>query len=193
MYRSLMVPLDGSSFAEHALPFAANIARRSSATLHIVQAHVPVASLYSGSELVADVNLDTTIREQETAYLDGVAKRLTESVPIPVSRALVDGLVADALHEQALTTAADLVVIATHGRGSFSRFWLGSVANALVRRLPMPVLLVRPREEAPDLGAEVPVRRAVRPKAGRRSVDRCAEAGGLGPGVRPAGPGTAGR
>jgi len=166
MYRSLMVPLDGSPFAEHALPFAASIARRAGATLHIVQAHVPVASPYSGSELAADINLDATIREQEAAYLDGVVKRLTESVPIPVSRALVDGLVADALHEQALTTAADLVVIATHGRGPFSRFWLGSVADALVRRLPMPVQLVRPREEAPDLGAEVPVRRILIPLDG---------------------------
>jgi len=68
MYRSLMVPLDGSPFAEHALPFAASIARRAGATLHIVQAHVPVASLYSGSELAADINLDATIREQEAAW-----------------------------------------------------------------------------------------------------------------------------
>ncbi len=166
MYRSLMVPLDGSPFAEHALPFAASIARRTGAALQIVQAHVPVASLYSGSELVADLTLDSTIRENETAYLDGVAKRLTEAVPVRVSRTLVDGMVADALHEQALAAAADLVVMATHGRGPFSRFWLGSVADALVRRLPMPILLVRPRDETPNLAAEIPVRRVLIPLDG---------------------------
>jgi nucleotide-binding universal stress UspA family protein len=166
MYQNLMVPLDGSPFAEHALPFAASVARRAGAALQLVQAHVPVASLYSGSELVADLTLDARIREAETAYLDGVAERLTEAVPVRVSRTLVDGMVADALHERALAAAADLVVMATHGRGPFSRFWLGSVADALVRRLPMPILLVRPREESANLAAEIPVRRILVPLDG---------------------------
>ena len=166
MYRNLLVPLDGSAFAEHALPFAASIARRASATLQLVQAHVPIASLYSGSELVADLTLDAKIRENETAYLDGVVNRLRENVPVRVSRTLVDGPVADALHEQALGSAADLVVMATHGRGPLSRFWLGSVADTLVRRLPIPILLVRPKEDAPDLATEVKVGRILIPLDG---------------------------
>jgi hypothetical protein len=64
------------------------------------------------------------------------------SVPVPVSRSVVEGQVADALHEHARAVSADLVVMATHGRGGLSRFWLGSVADALVRRLPMPCPLV---------------------------------------------------
>jgi nucleotide-binding universal stress UspA family protein len=166
MYRNLLVPLDGSAFAEHALPIAASIARRAGATLQVVRAHVPIASLYSGSELVADMTLDATIRENETTYLDGVVKRLVEIVPGRVSRTLVDGLVADALNEQALAAAADLVVMATHGRGPLSRFWLGSVADTLVRHLPMPILLVRPQEETPNLANEVTVRRILIPLDG---------------------------
>ena len=166
MYRSLLVPLDGSAFAEHALPFASSIARRAGATLRVVRVHVPVASLYSGNELVADLTLDAKIRENETAYLDGVVKRLAEIVPVPVSRILVDGPVADALREQSLDSAADLVVMTTHGRGPLSRFWLGSVADTLVRHLPMPILLVRPQEEAPTLAAEVTLRRILIPLDG---------------------------
>jgi nucleotide-binding universal stress UspA family protein len=154
MYRRLIVLLDGSTFAEHALPFAASIARRAGAMLQIIQAHVPLASLYSGGELVADLTLDSTIRENETAYLDGVVKRLSEIVPVPVSRALLDGPIAEAIHEYAVAAAADLVVMATHGRGALSRFWLGSVADKLVRCLPMPILLVRPQEQASDLGLD---------------------------------------
>jgi nucleotide-binding universal stress UspA family protein len=45
---------------------------------------------------------------------------------------------------------SDLVVMTTHGRGPVSRFWLGSVADQLVHRLPMPLLLLRTREEAPE-------------------------------------------
>ena len=40
MYRSLLVPLDGSQFGEHALPLARAIARQTSATLHLVHVHV---------------------------------------------------------------------------------------------------------------------------------------------------------
>ena len=54
-----------------------------------------------------------------------------------------------ALLEHAAAKNVDLVVMSTHGRGPLSRFWLGSVADELVRRMPVPVLLVRPKEEAP--------------------------------------------
>jgi nucleotide-binding universal stress UspA family protein len=50
---------------------------------------------------------------------------------------------------QAEALGVDLVVLTTHGRGPLGRFWLGSVADALVRRLPVPALLVRPQEGAP--------------------------------------------
>lgn len=42
----------------------------------------------------------------------------------------------------------------THGRGPVSRLLLGSVADRLVREVPIPVLLVRPHEAAPDLASE---------------------------------------
>jgi len=46
------------------------------------------------------------------------------------------------------------VVMATHGRGALSRFWLGSVTDRLVRRATAPVLLVRPQQGTPDLTHE---------------------------------------
>jgi nucleotide-binding universal stress UspA family protein len=175
MYRSLLVPLDGSAFAEHALPFAASIARRAGAALQVVHAHVPVTNLYISSELVGDLTLDATIRENEVAYLDGVVKRLAENIPVRASRTLVDGLIAGALHEQALAVGADLVVMATHGRGPLSRFWLGSVADTLVRRLPMPILLVRPQEETPNLATDVTVRRILIPLDGSDLAEQILE------------------
>src|SRR5262249_26584654 len=56
---------------------------------------------------------------------------------------LLDGEVAEALHAHA-AAGADLVVMATHGRGALGRFWLGSVADELIRSLSVPLLLVRP-------------------------------------------------
>jgi hypothetical protein len=45
MFRSLLVPLDGSIFSEHALPFALDIAKRASAAVQLLQVHVPLNAL----------------------------------------------------------------------------------------------------------------------------------------------------
>jgi nucleotide-binding universal stress UspA family protein len=55
------------------------------------------------------------------------------------------------LYDHAIASSADLVVMTTHGHGPLARAWMGSVADKLMRRLPMPVLLTRPHEEALDI------------------------------------------
>jgi nucleotide-binding universal stress UspA family protein len=67
---------------------------------------------------------------------------------------MLDGSITEAIQDRAVACGADLVVLTTHGRGAFSRFWLGSVADTLVRHAPLPILLVRPQETAPDLSQE---------------------------------------
>jgi nucleotide-binding universal stress UspA family protein len=151
MYRNLLVPLDGSAFGEQSLPLALQIAQRADATLHLVHVHLPVSGVYSIQDLASDLTLDARLREREAAYLKNVAGRLARIAPVRTQLALLDGLVVDALQEQATTIGADLVVMTTHGRGPLSRLWLGSIADKVMRRLPMPVLLVRPQEEAPQL------------------------------------------
>lgn len=178
MYRSLLVPLDGSSFGEQALPLALTLARRAGAGVVLSHVHQPVTSPYTGSELVCDLTLDTTLREHEREYLEQTACRVTGMAGVLATPVVLDGLVADALREQALALGADLVVLATHGRGPLSRFWLGSVADKLVRDMPMPVLLVHPREGPPDLAADVPVRRILVPLDGSALAEQI-----LGPAV----------
>jgi nucleotide-binding universal stress UspA family protein len=166
MYRTVLVPLDGSAFAEHALPLALSIARRAGATLRLVRVHVPLATAYGGNELATDLDPDTTVKAAEHAYLEDVSARLGKVCSILQATALLDGRIADALCEQALSCDAALLVMATHGRGPLSRFWLGSVADELVRRVSRPLLLVRPDETAPDL-AQAPEVRAVCGSAAR--------------------------
>jgi nucleotide-binding universal stress UspA family protein len=152
MYRSILVPLDGSTFGEHALPAALSLARRSGASLQVVLVHT--AFVYVESGLIYDDRVDRQIREQEQDYLETVVKRLKAASPVPVSWALRDGMVADGICEQVTASSADLIVMTTHGRGPVSRFWLGSVADSPVRRASVPVLLIRPQETAPDLTQE---------------------------------------
>jgi nucleotide-binding universal stress UspA family protein len=85
------------------------------------------------------------------------------------------GEVADCIREQAAESGADLVVMTTHGRGPLARFWLGSVADELVRRSPVPLLLVRPRETAPDPGQEPDLGRVLLPLDGSTLAEQIIE------------------
>jgi len=149
LYRSIFVPLDGSPFAEQALPIAAEIARRAGAILQVALVHHPVPALATALEVPEiETQLDQEARLRERTYLDGIVTRLRSTANIPVSAVVLDGAVADALQGQIESTGTDLVVSTTHGRGPLSRFWLGSVADQLMRRLHVPLLLIRPAGDA---------------------------------------------
>jgi len=144
MYRSILVPLDGSAFGEHALPFALSLARRAGAQLHLAHVHVPPRPGF------ADAN-DAELRAAERMYVDGLVQRLRARWDVPITTMLLDGPIAQALHEYATASEADLIVMTTHGRGALSRFWLGSIADALIRQVSVPVLLIRPQEQPLDI------------------------------------------
>jgi nucleotide-binding universal stress UspA family protein len=175
MYRSLLVPLDGSTFGEHALPLALSIARRAKAALRLAHVHVPPAAMYVEGAALLDSSLESEAKEHERAYLDAVVKRLASDPAVSLTSALLEGSVADSLHEHAVAMRTDLVVMTTHGRGPLARFWLGSVADQLVRRLPMPLLLVRPQETAPDPSREQVLRHVLIPLDGSALAEQILE------------------
>jgi nucleotide-binding universal stress UspA family protein len=154
MYQSILVPLDGSTFGEHALPLAASIARRTEARLTVAHVHEPAATLYGEGAIVLSGDLDAHARQEKRAYLDRVLERMGKNAPKPVTALLLEGGVVEAIREQVTREQIDLVVMTTHGRGPLGRFWLGSVADKLLRQLSTPLLLVHPGQAAPDLAAE---------------------------------------
>ncbi len=155
MFHTILVPLDGSPLAEQALPLALSLARRASGRLELVRAHVLYAlhEPYYG-RVPFDPAQDTDWQQQEQLYLDATARWVQTESQVPVSTALVQGLPADAVLEHARSSKADLIVMTTHGRGPVSRFFLGSVADELLRRAPVPLLLNRPGQTAPALFPE---------------------------------------
>jgi nucleotide-binding universal stress UspA family protein len=175
VYKNLVAPLDGSPFAEHALPLALAIAARTGATLHLALVHTPIALPIDGGERIYDDALDSTLRDQETAYLDELVQRLAKVSPVPVVREVLDGPVADTLRSVVERVRADLVVMTTHGRGPLSRFWLGSIADQLIRRLPARLLLARPSEEATDLTRGPTLKRILIPLDGSAFAEQMIE------------------
>ena len=175
MYRSLLVPLDGSEFSEHALPLALSLARQLGASLQIVQVYVPAWGGFQKLGGRYEPALDLELRERDRAYLSGVVQRIAAVSDISPSSALLDGPVADAICRHAAATGADLLVMATHGRGPLGRFWLGSVADALVRQASIPILLVQPKEAAPDLTQVRVIRRVLIPLDGSELAEQILE------------------
>ena len=161
MYRSVLVPLDRSSLAEQALPLARSIAQRANGKLDLVEVHTLYALDDRNSGwLPFDRDRDAECKQQEQLYLDATAKLVGSLSPLTVTAGVLTGsavlaeTVADSILERARTGNADLIVMTTRGRGVVSRFALGSVADELVRRAPIPVLLMRPTEKAPVVTAE---------------------------------------
>lgn len=170
MLRSILVPLDGSVFGEHALPLAAAIARRSGATLHL--AHVHEATLNAGVIADRDVH-DLLVRQTEENYLESVARRLGSRPGLTVQTVLLGGgKVAAQLCDYTEQQCIDLVVMSTHGRGALARLWLGGVADELAHELTRPILLVHPSETAPDLDRDAELKTIVVPLDGSELAEK---------------------
>ena len=149
MKQAILVPLDGSEFSEYALPAAVGLARELGGTLHLVRAHEIPLPVNPDILMAQDPEWDRSVREAEEEYLMSAANRCMEA-GVSARTDLLDGPAAHALASYAKDVGVALVVMTTHGRGGISRAWVGSVADAVVRRSSAPVLLLRPQ---PDVEA----------------------------------------
>lgn len=140
--RHILVPLDGSGFGEIALPIAATIAGRNGSGLELVMVHLPSPHIDVSHEVAIDI--EAGLRARAGEYLKGLAEQMRHRFDIPVATALLEGAIVPAIAKHTLADAPELIVMTTHGRSGPSRFFLGSVADRLVRELHCPVLLVRP-------------------------------------------------
>jgi nucleotide-binding universal stress UspA family protein len=174
MYRTLLVPLDGSPFAEHALPLAVSLARRAGAALRLVTVSTPLAEAYTEGLYFSTLELQNEIVARQQTYLDEMVRRLAPT-GLTVQAQVLQGDVAETLWHHAGNVSADLVVMATHGRGPLGRFWLGSVADELIRHLHRPVLLVRPEETAVELTREALPSRVLLPLDGTDLAEQVLE------------------
>jgi nucleotide-binding universal stress UspA family protein len=119
--------------------------------------------------------IDDEHRRQEQLYLEGTARWLAAGSSVPVTATVTDGLAADAILRRAGAGKTDLIVMTTHGRGGLGRFFLGSVADEIMRQAAVPVLLVRVREPAPGLVPEPPLEYVLVPLDGSALAEQVLE------------------
>jgi nucleotide-binding universal stress UspA family protein len=142
MYKSILVPLDGSKLAEAILPEIEKVAASMKARLILLR--VCRAHVFPGKDPTkAEVEV---IREAEK-YLNDIAQRLTTkgfNAEIHVRY----GDVADEILSHSKRNEIDLISMSTHGRTGLGRWLLGSVAEKIVRHSEKPVLLLRAKGKA---------------------------------------------
>lgn len=172
--RTILVPLDGSSHSEHALPLALEIARQDAARLLLVHVLRPLR-LTDSFDLLLHGALYRKLKQKRWDYLNGVVRRVEEVSPVSVTPVLLEeDEVAAALGGLA-EGAADLVVMAIREQGVFARFWRGRTASTLMQRLPIPLLLVRGGDEPPNLASRPAVRNVLIPLDGSTFSERVLE------------------
>jgi len=166
---TILVPLDGSTFAEAALPIALRLGDDAGATLALV-AVLEDEWVQAGS-WSAD-----SLRAELEDYLEGVARKLGELGSQRVTIAAADGPVARTLENYAAGEGVQSIVMSTHGRGAVNRAWLGSIADHVVRHVQIPVVLVRPVEPVPERLSEAsPFRAILVPLDGSSRAERVLE------------------
>ena len=147
MTRSILVPVDGSEQADAAFDHAIDTHDDVELTVLYVLGPTQTGYFRDDAEIEEPRGADYEARiDKETAFLEGYVER-GEEAGVPVS---VETIVADERgHESreiiafAEETGVDEIVMGSHGRTGVSRVLLGSVAERVVRRAPVPVTVVR--------------------------------------------------
>jgi nucleotide-binding universal stress UspA family protein len=146
MYKHVLVPLDGSTLAEEALPHAEALASVFDSRITLMSCVEPyVISLPMVPTPVPaydiDMDLDALTADRRK-YLDTLRKKLAKkglSVEIRACR----GRGPDEILRFADEKNVDLIVMTTHGRSGIGRFIYGSVAERVIHGAKTPVLLIR--------------------------------------------------
>lgn len=138
--RKILFPTDLSPPGDEALALASSLARDTGAELLIVHAEEPPVA-YAGGEFYYDIPLTNS---------ENLRKALERVVPkrpdVSYRHVMVTGEPASAIVQLAEDEKVDFIVMGTHGRTGLLRLLMGSVAEAVVRRAPCPVITYRQAE-----------------------------------------------
>jgi nucleotide-binding universal stress UspA family protein len=150
MFKRILVPLDGSTRAERAIPIAARIAQASQAQIILLQVVRPLSDYWPYFMGIPENSLDQLERTTEAGlaeakrYLEGIASTALREVETTI---VTDtGSVAGLIFATIQSSDIDLVVINSHGYTGFKRWALGSVAEKIARHAQVPVLILHERD-----------------------------------------------
>ncbi|MFC2002290.1 universal stress protein [Chloroflexota bacterium] len=165
MYKTIVVPLDGSKLAEAALPYAEELGTRTGSDIILLSVlESSDLNKHEKHQIYAN-RIQATTRHHADKYLD-----LIRSEVANIKTATRIGNPAEAIVEYAGNGGQSLVVMATHGRSGISRWALGSVADKVARTpTNLPVMLIRAKDARPDVREKRLLKKVLVPMDGSKS------------------------
>jgi nucleotide-binding universal stress UspA family protein len=146
-FKNILVPVDFSGATERAIETAQKLSRRSGAAIHLVHVdeyYYPVGFMAPGAPVPMSM---ITFREDNAERIRKELGALARKFEIPTINCYIrnDHPVFNGVCKVARQIEADLIVLQTHGRTGFTRFFEGSHAERIVQHSPCPVLVARKR------------------------------------------------
>jgi len=152
MYDNILVPTDGSDAARNAVEQAVDLAAKYDATVHALYVvDVDATNLTLGTEQVDRIRqgrIDEMPEvKAEADEATGQVAAVADEHGVPVEEHVTAGSPSRAIRNFVEDNDIDVVVMGSHGRSGLSRVVLGSVAEKVLRRTRVPVLVVDLHEE----------------------------------------------
>jgi nucleotide-binding universal stress UspA family protein len=147
MYKTILVPLDGSKRAERILPHVEKLAAHYHATLILLQVVEPPPLIVGpeGDITLHQQDIERLVRKAED-YLAATRGEF-QGKGIQIRTLVAHGPVVEAIITAAEHEEADLIAIASHGRSGLSQVFYGSVAAGVLHRIDRPLLVIRSQAE----------------------------------------------
>lgn len=172
MYRKVLIPLDGSPFAERVQAHLQPLIVPGETELILLRVVEPLSYSVSPEAFASLGGMDEALRLDEAkTYLDGVRGEWRE-LGVRTHMEVSGGEVATAIVRSADLHGADLIAMTTHGRSGLGRWAFGSVADRVIRSASQPIFLVRGTSE---VAAERTVRRILVPLDGSELAEQALE------------------
>ena len=145
MFEKIMVCLDGSKLAEQILPYATEQARRFCSKLVLLQVwSMSIAEITKTTSNSFELK-QQTLNDEAKNYLEKVAAPLKEQ-GLNVICVTLQGIAEDVIIGYAQDETIDLIAMTTHGRSGLGRTIFGSVADQVLRKSGLPILLIKPKD-----------------------------------------------
>lgn len=143
MYKKILVPLDGSTLAEAALPHAEAIAKSEGAEIILLRVPTMPTTEFFAREPTLAVKIHEEEQVEVVKYINKKVEELKKD-NIKVTAITQEGPVPETILAVAEQTQADMIAMSTHGRTGIQRWLMGSVADRVVHHTHIPVMLIHP-------------------------------------------------
>lgn len=142
----ILAPVDGSEYSNRSLDVAVELARALGAELVVANViDLTQAAVLSGGQAQLVAGALEELQEQGRRVVDEACAHIAGKAP--ATKRVAEGNPVDEIEKLAAETKASYIVMGTHGRSGFNRVVMGSVAEGVARRAPVPVMIVAPEHD----------------------------------------------